>query len=63
MLNKGVSSDDFVINDTKFTAVLMTTSILGVVTMIVLNNVYDENIITATTNAYVELLVKGVSRK
>ena len=62
VLNKGVSSGDFDIDNTKFTAFLITTGIFGVVTMIVLNNIYDENMINSTINAYVELLVKGVAK-
>jgi AcrR family transcriptional regulator len=61
MLNKGISAGEFIIDDTKFTAFLLTTGIFGVVNMIVLNNVYDENMIDTTITAYVEILVKGVS--
>ncbi|MBZ9607265.1 TetR/AcrR family transcriptional regulator [Clostridium estertheticum] len=62
ILNKGVSLGNFVIDNTKFTAFLLTTGIFGVVNMFVLNNIYDENMINATINAYVEILVKGVTK-
>jgi AcrR family transcriptional regulator len=62
ILNRGVSVRDFIIEDTKFTAFLLTTGIFGVVNMIVLNNVYDENMINATINGYVEILVNGVAK-
>jgi hypothetical protein len=41
-------------------AFLLTTGVLGVTNMIVLNNLYDEIMITDTINGYVEILVKGV---
>lgn len=62
ILKRGVLAEEFIIDNTNFTAFLLTTGILGVVSMIVLNNVCDENIIDATINAYVEILVKGVSK-
>ncbi len=60
ILDKGVSSGDFIIDDTKFTAFLLTTGIFGVINMIVMNNMYDKDMINSIINAYVEILVKGV---
>ncbi|MBU3145314.1 TetR/AcrR family transcriptional regulator [Clostridium sp. CF012] len=62
ILKRGVTLGDFVIDNTKFTAVLLTTGVFGMVNMIVLNNIYDENIINTTINSYVEILVKGVGK-
>jgi AcrR family transcriptional regulator len=60
ILNRGISSGDFIIENTEFTAFLLITGVFGVMNMIVLNKLYDENIITETINGYVEILVKGV---
>jgi len=60
ILNRGTSLGDFIIENTKFTAFLLTTGVLGLMNMIVLNNIYDEIMITDTINGYVEILVKGV---
>ncbi|WP_291634838.1 TetR/AcrR family transcriptional regulator [Clostridium sp.] len=62
ILNRGISLGDFAIDNTKFTAFLLTTGIFGMVNIIVLNNIYDENMINDTINSYTEILVKGVSK-
>jgi len=62
ILNKGVSLGEFAIDNTKFTAFLLTSGIFGMVNIILLNSIYEENMINDTINAYVELLVKGVSK-
>lgn len=60
LLNKGAASGDFDIADTRYTAYLITTGIFGMISMLVLNNVYDDNMINSMINGYVELIIKGV---
>lgn len=62
ILDRGVSSGDFEINNTKFTGFVLITGIFGVMNMIVLNNIHDENMIAAIIKDYVEMLVKGVGK-
>lgn len=63
VLNKGVSSGDFDIENTEYTAYLLTVGIFGIVNIIVLNNLYDENMINSTVNGYVDLIVKGLPKR
>lgn len=60
LLNKGVESGDFDIADTRYTAYLITTGIFGMISMLVLNNVYDDSMINSMINGHVELIIKGV---
>lgn len=60
ILVNGVSQGVFEIDNIKFTAFLLSTGVFGMVSMIVLNKIYDENMINITINSYIKLLVKGV---
>ena len=62
ILSRGVKSGDFHIEDAGFTAFLLVTGVFGVINMIVLNSIYDEQKITGIVDAYIDLLIRGVKR-
>lgn len=62
ILHRGNASGDFDVEDAGLTAFLLITGVFGVINMIVLNSIYDEQRITGVVNAYIDLLVRGVKR-
>ncbi|QUI24398.1 TetR/AcrR family transcriptional regulator [Vallitalea pronyensis] len=62
ILDKGVASSDFCIDHTKDTAFLLITGIFGVLNIIVLSNLYDDTMIEHRLNAFVDLMINGVTK-
>jgi AcrR family transcriptional regulator len=62
ILNRGSTSGDFCVEDAGNTAFLFITGIFGIINMIVLNSVYDEQKINSIIKDYIDLLVKGIKK-